>query len=92
MTNPAPTSTNENPLPCPVASPDGLPCRKPIPKGWTADEGHAGGHFWMSDAAFAIVAGGHFDASAALAGVPFTGHLPEDCPGGTCPNSPDRRT
>jgi hypothetical protein len=34
---------------------------------------------WMSPEVEAIFAGGHFDASAALAGAPFEGHLPEDC-------------
>lgn len=79
-------STAENPIPCPVLSPGGLPCAKLIPSGWTADEGHGGGHFWVSDHLAAIFAGGHLDATAALSGLPFSGHLPQDCPGDTCPH------
>lgn len=80
-----PVSTAENPIPCPVPSPTGLPCCKPIPNGWTAEEGHAGGHFWISPGWLAIMDGGHYDATAAISGRPVDGHLPEDCPGDTCP-------
>lgn len=66
MTVPA---VSDGTMPCPVPSPTGPPCSKKIPAGWTADEGHSGGHY---------------DASAALAGLPFEGHSPEDCRPG-CP-------
>lgn len=66
-------------LPCPVPSPGGLPCVKRIPKGWTADEGHGGGHFWTSPEIAQALERGHYDAKAALAGQPFTIHQPEDC-------------
>lgn len=75
-----PVSTAENPLPCPVPSPDGLPCRKRIPVGWKASEGHGGGHMWMSERTGAIFDGGHYDATGALSGLPFRGHLPQECP------------
>lgn len=78
-------STAENPIPCPVRSSDGLPCTKPIHPGWTVEEGHGGGHFWVDDRLKAILDGGHYDAVAALSMQPFEGHLPEDCPGDTCP-------
>ncbi len=81
------TSTAENPLPCPVPSPTGTPCTKTIPPGWTADEGHAGGHFWADKQTVEILAGGHYDATAALSGEPFVGHVPVDCPGSACPHS-----
>jgi hypothetical protein len=79
-------------MPCPVPSPTGLPCVKHIPVGWTADEGHGGGHFWMSDKVAALLDGGHYDASALLAGLPATVHAPEDCIP-SCPQFwPDRRS
>lgn len=78
-------STAERPLSCPVPGPEGQPCIKKIPAGWTADEGHAGGHFWANTRAKAILDGGHYDATAALSGQPFDGHLPEECPGPSCP-------
>lgn len=78
-------STVESPVPCPVRSPGGLPCTKTIPPGWTVEEGHGGGHFWASERLSAIFAGGHYDARSALSGQPFDGHLPGECPGGTCP-------
>ncbi|MEU4703307.1 hypothetical protein [Nonomuraea dietziae] len=74
---------------CPVPSPAGLPCSKRIPAGWVASEGHGGGHFWVSPEVEAIFDGGHFDASAALAGLPFEGHLPQDCRPG-CPKWRER--
>jgi len=78
MTGPAPIS--DGTMPCPVPSPDhGLPCRRKIPAGWTADEGHGGGHWWSSDRTEAILSGGHYDASLALSGQPFEGHLPSEC-------------
>lgn len=70
---------------CPVPGPNDLPCIKKIPVGWTASEGHSGGHMWMSAETEAIFDGGHYDASAALAGAPFEGHLPQDCKPG-CPH------
>jgi len=66
-------------LPCPVPSPGGLPCVKRIPRGWTAGEGHGGGHFWMSAETEQALERGHYDATAVLAGQPFTIHQPEDC-------------
>ncbi len=71
-------------MPCPVPSPSGLPCTKHIPAGWAASEGHGGGHFWASPQFQAIFDGGHYDATAALSGQPFDGHLLEDCAPG-CP-------
>ncbi len=76
-------------LPCPVRSPWGnKPCIRMIPSGWHVYEGHPGGHTWMTEQVRRIMAGGHFDATAALNGEPFQGHLPEECPtheGGECP-------
>lgn len=80
MTAP-PVSTADHPLPCPVPSPSGQPCVKPTPSGWTAEDGHAGGHMWMDDRTKRILDGGHYDATAALSGQPFEGHLPEECNG-----------
>ena len=71
--------TSDGTMPCPVPSPNGLPCVKHIPAGWTADEGHGGGHFWMSPETSTALDHGHYDATAALAGKPFTIHQPEDC-------------
>ena len=84
-------STSENPIPCPVRSPGGLPCTKTIHPGWTVEEGHAGGHFWTGDQLKAIFDGGHYDAASALSGLPFDGHLPQDCPGDECPYQWARR-
>lgn len=81
-------STAENRLPCPVRTPEGLPCTKKIPIGWTADEGHGGGHFWMSPEVAEILEGGHYDSVAAMSGRPFAWHLPEDCPGAGCELAP----
>lgn len=79
-------STADNPIPCPVTSPGaGNPCTKTIPPGWTADEGHGGGHFWVDPHTKAILDGGHYDSVAAISMRPFDGHLPEDCPGAACP-------
>lgn len=74
-------------MPCPVPHPDGgliKPCRKRIPKGWTAEEGHGGGHMWMSAETEAVLDCGHYDATALLAGLPASTHAPEDC-GPPCP-------
>lgn len=49
-------------MPCPVPSSQGLPCTHTIPAGGTADEGYGGGHY---------------DATAALSGLPFEDHLPK---------------
>jgi hypothetical protein len=57
---------------------------KRIPEGWTADEGHGGGHFWISPRTSQALDRGHYDATAALAGQPFTIHQPGDCTPG-CP-------
>jgi hypothetical protein len=75
-------------MPCPVRGPEsGLSCTKKIPNGWTADEGHGGGHFWISDRWSAILDGGHYDAKALISGLPADGHLPEEC----TPNCPKWR-
>jgi len=68
-------------MPCPVPSPDtGHPCVKTIPRGWTAEEGHGGGHFWQAPAITrALDAGAHYDAGRLLAGEAVPWHLPEDC-------------
>lgn len=66
---------------CPVPSESGLPCVKRIPKGWTADMGHGGGHYWIHPDTQQAMERGHYDATAVLAGQPFTIHQPEDCPG-----------
>lgn len=71
-------------MPCPVPHPDGIdaPCTKTIPKGWTADEGHGGGHCWMSPKVReSFDRDDHYDAHAALSGQPFSFHRAEDCPG-----------
>jgi hypothetical protein len=78
-------STAENPIPCPVLSPSGVKCSKNIHPGWTVEEGHSGGHFWVGDRLEAIFRGGHYDATAAISMQPFEGHLPEECPGESCP-------
>src|SRR5690606_21223373 len=72
-------------MPCPVPGPNGLPCIKRIPTGWTAPEGHGGGHVWASERAQAILNGGHYDATAAPSGQPFEGHLPEECQAASYP-------
>lgn len=68
-------------MPCPVPHPAGedMPCTKTIPAGWTAADGHGGGHMWMSAATERLLDSGHFNASAALAGLPFGAHDPADC-------------
>lgn len=66
-------------IPCPVLSPSGLPCTKTIPPGWQVDEGHPGGHFWAAARTVAILAGGHYDSTAAVGGQSFVGHLPDEC-------------
>lgn len=68
-------------MPCPVPAPEtGHPCIKKIPPGWTADEGHGGGHFWQSPGAAAAQARGvHYDAGQLLSGQPTPYHEPADC-------------
>lgn len=66
-------------MPCPVRSPGDLPCTKRIPTGWTAEEGHGGGHFWCDEETMALFDRGHYDAVAALSGEPFGEHDPADC-------------
>lgn len=59
---------------CPVPHPGGdstMRCCKQIPKGWTADEGHAGGHMWMTAETAALFDSGNYDAVAAISGQPF---------------------
>ncbi len=75
-------AVSDGTMPCPVPHPDGdpdKPCVKKIPNGWTADEGHAGGHMWMDAATMAVFDTGHYDAVAAISGQPFGPHAPEDC-------------
>ena len=77
---PEPDLKSDGTMPCPVRSPgSGLPCSKHIPRGWTAGEGHGGGHWWVSPETAEAMHTGHYDARAALAGEPFTIHQPEDC-------------
>ena len=75
------TATSDGTMACPVPSPSGLPCVKRIPQGWTADEGHGGGHWWESPETSRALERGHYDATAAISGQPFTIHQPEECPG-----------
>jgi hypothetical protein len=74
-------TVSDGTMPCPVPSPDhGHPCTKMIPRGWTADEGHGGGHFWQSPRAAELEAlGAHYDPAVALSGQPTPWHLPKDC-------------
>jgi hypothetical protein len=66
-------------MPCPVASPDGVACTKRIPAGWTADEGHSGGHFWASAEALDALENQHYDSVALISGQPAEFHRPQDC-------------
>ncbi len=83
MTGHAPlVPVSDGTMPCPVPHPDGAPqltCRKKIPTGWSADEGHPGGHFWLDEATDELLRSGHFNAKAALSGEPFGPHDPADC-------------
>jgi hypothetical protein len=75
-------AVSDGTMPCPVPHPDGdadKPCSKKIPNGWTAGDGHGGGHMWMSAATKALLDSGHYDATAAIAGPPFSTHDPADC-------------
>lgn len=74
-------AVSDGTMPCPAPHPDGAdaPCIKKIPKGWTADEGHAGGHMWMSAATADLLERDHFNARDALSGLPFGPHDPADC-------------
>ncbi|TDC00024.1 HD domain-containing protein [Micromonospora fluostatini] len=76
-------SIEGDPLPCPVLSEAGLWCAKSIHPGWFPEEGHGGGHWWVGWDTDRLMSGGHYDATAAVDGRPFTGHLPADCPGPT---------
>lgn len=75
------SAVSDGTMRCPIPSPDDLPCQKLIPKGWTADEGHSGGHWWQSDESFTAMLTSHYDASRALRGLPYSVHAPSDCPG-----------
>ncbi|MFF2731743.1 hypothetical protein ACFVS9_28030 [Streptomyces sp. NPDC058008] len=68
-------------MPCPVPDPvNGHPCTKKIPPGWTADEGHGGGHFWQSPKVAELQERGvHFDAGSFLSGKPTPWHEAKDC-------------
>lgn len=86
------TTVSDGTMPCPIAGPEtGHPCVKRIPKGWTADEGHGGGHCWMSADVAAIIDGGHYDSVALISGLPAATHAPEDCTP-DCPRYYIRRT
>lgn len=75
------SEVSDGTMPCPVPSPDtGNPCTKGIPPGWTADEGHGGGHFWQDPVITkALVAGAHYDAARALTGLSTKWHMAADC-------------
>ncbi len=75
-------TVSDGTMPCPVPDPDGNPelaCNRLIPAGWTAEEGHPGGHWWLDRATDELLRSGHFDATAALSGLPFGPHDPADC-------------
>lgn len=74
-------SSAADPLPCPVLSEAGAWCCKGIQPGWTPSEGHGGGHAWTRYRTQQMMRGGHYDATAAISGLPFSGHLPQECPG-----------
>lgn len=81
---PETTLVSDGTMPCPVPHPDGIdaPCTKTIPNGWTADEGHGGGHCWMSPTTREqLDRDDHYDATAAISGLPFNLHRAKDCPG-----------
>jgi len=84
------STISDGTMPCPVPSPDGLPCTKTIPDGWTPEEGHGGGHFWMSPEGAAVLDSGHYDVVALISGRPAEHHDPEDCHPG-CPRWRGRR-
>lgn len=71
-------AVSDGTLRCPAAV-DGLVCRKHIPAGWTADDGHSGGHVFASDQTWEILQRGHFDATALISGAQTEAHLPERC-------------
>jgi hypothetical protein len=75
------TAVSDGTMPCPVPSPDTAhPCTKTIPAGWTAEEGHAGGHWWQDPAITELQKRGvHFDYAVLLSGQPAPWHEPEDC-------------
>jgi hypothetical protein len=88
-----PRELSDGSMSCPVPHPDAdpdKPCVKKIPAGWTADEGHAGGHMWMSAETAAILDSGHYDSIAAVSGLPFSAHDPDDC-SPPCPRFYDRK-
>lgn len=68
-------------MPCPVPHPDGVdaPCAKTIPEGWTADEGHGGGHFWISAESRRFMDTAHYDLRDTLSFRPMQTHEIEDC-------------
>lgn len=74
-------AVSDGTMPCPVPAPEtGHPCMKKIPAGWTADEGHAGGHWWQDPAITEMQKRGvHFDYATLLSGQPAQSHEPEDC-------------
>ncbi|RZU28277.1 hypothetical protein EV284_6443 [Streptomyces sp. BK022] len=76
-----PEPVSDGTMPCPIPSDDtGHPCTKKIPRGWTASEGHGGGHFWQSPKVAELEkAGVHYDAGQLLSGQPAKYHLPKDC-------------
>jgi hypothetical protein len=64
---------------CPEAH-EGMPCQKRIPNGWTASEGHAGGHWFQHDDSYSRIGTDHYDRGLLLSGQPTPRHRPEDCP------------
>lgn len=78
---PAMEPISDGTMPCPVPAPEtGHPCVKPIPKGWTAAEGHGGGHFWQSPRVAELEAcGAHYDPGSLLSGQATPWHEPKDC-------------
>ncbi|MCG8971774.1 hypothetical protein [Streptomyces sp. CL12-4] len=84
MTSPSPAdpgTISDGTMPCPVPAPEtGHPCVKRIPQGWTAAEGHGGGHFWQAPKVAELEArGAHYDPGTLLSGQPTPWHLPNDC-------------
>lgn len=70
--------SSDEPGRCDAVSDDGLPCQKRL----VGDlRYHGGGHVFASDETWARMNKEHFDAAAALAGLPFSTHKPDDCPG-----------
>lgn len=81
---------SEGTMRCPEQH-EGKPCQKRIPNGWTANEGHAGGHWFQTDESYAQLNNDHYDRGLLLSGQPTPRHRPEDCPADypdRCPLAP----